>query len=232
MTNAAVGHRIASSSPGSTSAMQRAWMSAAEQRYQASSSRSCRNRAAYGATFAAGIAPTSISPPTRPPRCGSPLFHVKQKRGSTPMSRCCCNGRPRPIWSRPSTLPQLWTRHIADSLQLLTLAPDARTLARFRLRRRLSRRRAGLCDGRGRAVQSLWSSATPRRRRSCARRCGSPAAPGTVILADIGDNVDRFPRPYRLHHRARGGSATPAHRFRRTADASRSARPCFSRAKM
>jgi 16S rRNA (guanine527-N7)-methyltransferase len=26
----------------------------------------------------------------------------------------------------PSTLPQLWTRHIADSLQLLDLAPDAR----------------------------------------------------------------------------------------------------------
>lgn len=26
----------------------------------------------------------------------------------------------------PSTLPQLWTRHIADSLQLLRLAPEAR----------------------------------------------------------------------------------------------------------
>lgn len=26
----------------------------------------------------------------------------------------------------PSTLPQLWTRHVADSLQLLTLAPQAR----------------------------------------------------------------------------------------------------------
>ena len=25
----------------------------------------------------------------------------------------------------PSTLPQLWTRHIADSLQLLDLAPSA-----------------------------------------------------------------------------------------------------------
>ncbi len=29
----------------------------------------------------------------------------------------------------PSTLPTLWTRHIADSLQLLDLAPDARTFA-------------------------------------------------------------------------------------------------------
>jgi 16S rRNA (guanine527-N7)-methyltransferase len=27
----------------------------------------------------------------------------------------------------PSTIPKLWTRHIADSLQLLELAPDART---------------------------------------------------------------------------------------------------------
>src|SRR5213592_406039 len=27
----------------------------------------------------------------------------------------------------PSTVPQLWTRHIADSLQLLDLAPEART---------------------------------------------------------------------------------------------------------
>jgi 16S rRNA (guanine527-N7)-methyltransferase len=27
----------------------------------------------------------------------------------------------------PSTIPKLWTRHIADSLQLLDLAPDART---------------------------------------------------------------------------------------------------------
>src|SRR4030081_1328413 len=29
----------------------------------------------------------------------------------------------------PSTLPNLWTRHISDSLQLLTLAPSARTWA-------------------------------------------------------------------------------------------------------
>src|SRR3569833_3595184 len=29
----------------------------------------------------------------------------------------------------PSTLPALWTRHIADSLQLLDLVPDARTFA-------------------------------------------------------------------------------------------------------
>jgi 16S rRNA (guanine527-N7)-methyltransferase len=31
----------------------------------------------------------------------------------------------------PSTLPELWTRHIADSLQLLALAPQARVWADF-----------------------------------------------------------------------------------------------------
>lgn len=31
----------------------------------------------------------------------------------------------------PSTCPQLWTRHVADSLQLLPLAPDARTWVDF-----------------------------------------------------------------------------------------------------
>ena len=30
-----------------------------------------------------------------------------------------------------STLPQLWTRHVADSLQLLNLAPDARVWVDF-----------------------------------------------------------------------------------------------------
>ena len=31
----------------------------------------------------------------------------------------------------PSTIPTIWTRHIADSLQLLDLAPDAKTWAEF-----------------------------------------------------------------------------------------------------
>jgi 16S rRNA (guanine527-N7)-methyltransferase len=31
----------------------------------------------------------------------------------------------------PSTLPNLWTRHIADSLQLLTIAPSAKVWADF-----------------------------------------------------------------------------------------------------
>ncbi|MDO9062921.1 MAG: class I SAM-dependent methyltransferase, partial [Bradyrhizobium sp.] len=31
----------------------------------------------------------------------------------------------------PSTLPNLWTRHIADSLQLLTIAPSAKAWVDF-----------------------------------------------------------------------------------------------------
>ncbi len=41
------------------------------------------------------------TPPTRPPRWRSPLFHVKQRRGSIATSRSCASGRPRPISSRP-----------------------------------------------------------------------------------------------------------------------------------
>ena len=34
--------------------------------------------------------------------------------------------RARPICSRSAPIPELWTRHVADSLQLLDLAPEAR----------------------------------------------------------------------------------------------------------
>ena len=43
------------------------------------------------------------------------------------MSICFWSGRPKPIWLRRRPLPNLWTRHVADSLQLLTLAPSAKT---------------------------------------------------------------------------------------------------------
>jgi len=69
-----------------------------------------------------------------------------------------------------STLPQLWTRHIADSLQLLDLKPDAKiwidlgsgggfpgvVLA------------CALADTPG--GKSIWSNASPRRPLSCAKQ--------------------------------------------------------------
>ena len=92
----------------------------------------------------------------------------------------------------PSTLPHLWTRHIADSLQLAVACPIRQGLGGSRQRRWLPRCRARLRACRNRlALRSIWSSAMPRRLPSCARRSGSPAAPGAVHLADIGDNVDR-----------------------------------------
>ena len=47
----------------------------------------------------------------------------------------------------PSTIPHLWTRHIADSLQLLELAPGCADLDRSRIGRRLSRPRHRLRAG-------------------------------------------------------------------------------------
>ena len=57
---------------------------------------------------------------------GSPLFHVKHWRASTCSSRLLLTWNARHQSDRASTVPHLWTRHIADSLQLLDLAPNAR----------------------------------------------------------------------------------------------------------
>ena len=47
----------------------------------------------------------------------------------------------------PSTEPILWTRHIADSLQLLSLAPEAQAMGRSGFRGRISRTRDRLRAG-------------------------------------------------------------------------------------
>jgi 16S rRNA (guanine527-N7)-methyltransferase len=94
-----------------------------------------------------------------------------------------------------STLPSLWTRHIADSLQLLTLAPSA---ARW----------ADLGSGGGfpGVVLACALAETPGARVHLVERNAKKAAflrealrvtnsPGTVHLADIGDSVDRITGP-------------------------------------
>ncbi len=95
----------------------------------------------------------------------------------------------------PSTLPHLWTRHIADSLQLLTLAPDAKVwvdlgsgggfpgvvLA------------CALAERLGAHVHLIERNAKKAAfLREALRVTG---APGTVHLADIKDSVDRIGRP-------------------------------------
>jgi 16S rRNA (guanine527-N7)-methyltransferase len=95
----------------------------------------------------------------------------------------------------PSTLPNLWTRHISDSLQLLSLAPSAKVwvdlgsgggfpgvvLA------------CALAEARGAMVHLVERIAKKAAfLREAIRVTGSP---GTVHLADIGDTVERFARP-------------------------------------
>src|ERR1700739_3984815 len=91
----------------------------------------------------------------------------------------------------PSTLPNIWTRHISDSLQLLTLAPSAKAWADL-----------GSGGGFPGVVLACALAETPGTRVHLVERNAKKAAflrealrvtaaPGTIHLADIGDSVDR-----------------------------------------
>lgn len=93
----------------------------------------------------------------------------------------------------PSTLPLLWTRHIADSLQLLALAPDATIWADF-----------GSGGGFPGVVLACALADLPAARVHLVERNAKKAAflrealrvtggAGIVHLADIGDSVDKLP---------------------------------------
>jgi 16S rRNA (guanine527-N7)-methyltransferase len=95
----------------------------------------------------------------------------------------------------PSTLPQLWTRHIADSVQLLSIAPSAKVWA-------------DLGSGGGfpgvvlACVLAETSGATIHLVERNAKKAAFlrealrvTKAPGKVHLADIGDSVDRITGP-------------------------------------
>lgn len=95
----------------------------------------------------------------------------------------------------PSTLPTLWTRHVADSLQLLALAPAARTwvdlgsgggfpgvvLA------------CAMAEHEGAAVHLVERNAKKAAFLREALRVTNAA--GAIHLADIGDYVDSFSAP-------------------------------------
>jgi 16S rRNA (guanine527-N7)-methyltransferase len=94
-----------------------------------------------------------------------------------------------------STLPNLWTRHISDSLQLLTLAPNARTWVDF-----------GSGGGFPGVVLACAMAGAPGAMVHLVERNTKKAAflrealritgaAGTVHLADIGDSVDSFLGP-------------------------------------
>ncbi|MDA9502299.1 16S rRNA methyltransferase [Bradyrhizobium sp. CCBAU 11357] len=95
----------------------------------------------------------------------------------------------------PSTLPQLWTRHIADSLQLVDLAPAAKRWADL-----------GSGGGFPGIVLACAMTDTPGASVHLVERIAKKAAflreairvttsPGVVHLAEIGDNVDRITGP-------------------------------------
>ena len=95
----------------------------------------------------------------------------------------------------PSTLPQLWTRHISDSLQLLDLAPNARRWLDF-----------GSGGGFPGVVLACAMAEYPGAVVQLVERIAKKAAflrealrvtgaPGSVVLADIGDYVDSRSEP-------------------------------------
>jgi 16S rRNA (guanine527-N7)-methyltransferase len=95
----------------------------------------------------------------------------------------------------PSTLPNLWTRHIADSLQLLALAPDAQIWVDL-----------GSGGGFPGVVLACALAERPGAMVHLVERNTKKAAflrealrvtasPGAVHLADIGDSVDRIAGP-------------------------------------
>src|SRR5581483_436041 len=95
----------------------------------------------------------------------------------------------------PSTLPNLWTRHISDSLQLLSLAPTAKVWVDL-----------GSGGGFPGVVLACALAETPGAMVHLVERIAKKAAflreairvtgsPGTVHLDDIGDTVERFAGP-------------------------------------
>jgi 16S rRNA (guanine527-N7)-methyltransferase len=94
-----------------------------------------------------------------------------------------------------STLPNLWTRHISDSLQLLSIAPKAKTWIDL-----------GSGGGFPGVVLACALAETPGASVHLVERIAKKAAflreairvtgaPGAVHLADIGDTVERFAGP-------------------------------------
>ncbi|MCP1840515.1 16S rRNA (guanine527-N7)-methyltransferase [Bradyrhizobium sp. USDA 4524] len=95
----------------------------------------------------------------------------------------------------PSTLPTLWTRHVSDSLQLLSLMPTAKSWVDL-----------GSGGGFPGVVLACALAETPGASIHLVERIAKKAAflreairvtesPGAVHLADIGDTVDRIPGP-------------------------------------
>ncbi len=90
----------------------------------------------------------------------------------------------------PSTLPNLWTRHISDSLQLVALAPSAKTWADFGSGGGFPGvvLACAMAEVSGAMVHLVERNAKKAAFLREALRVTN--APGTVHTADIGDSVD------------------------------------------
>jgi 16S rRNA (guanine527-N7)-methyltransferase len=95
----------------------------------------------------------------------------------------------------PSTLPNLWTRHISDSLQLLPLAPTAKIWVDFGSGGGFPGvvLACALADAPGATVHLVERNAKKAAFLREALRVTD--SPGMVHLADIGDSVDRITGP-------------------------------------
>ena len=91
-----------------------------------------------------------------------------------------------------STIPNLWTRHIADSLQLLPLAPDAKCWIDLGSGAGFPGLviACALADRAG--PRSIWSRATAKKPRSCAKPSMRLKVPAVVHAVRIEDFVKNF----------------------------------------
>jgi 16S rRNA (guanine527-N7)-methyltransferase len=92
----------------------------------------------------------------------------------------------------PSTLPNLWTRHIADSLQLLALAPDARRWLDFGSGGGFPGVVLACAMAEIEGGQVYLVERNAKKAAFLREALRVTAAAGQVILADIGDTVDSF----------------------------------------
>lgn len=92
----------------------------------------------------------------------------------------------------PSTLPQIWTRHIADSLQLLTLAPDAKIWVDFGSGGGFPGvvLACALAETSGATIHLVERNA--KKAAFLREAIRVTASPGVVHLSDIGDIVEKW----------------------------------------
>ena len=137
----------------------------------------------------------------------SRLFHVKRKMRLSIFVALLLAWQRKINLVAASTLPQIWTRHVADSLQLLTAGAAGQGLGRLRIGRRISRpadrlragrdaRRQGPSGGKQRQEGRVFA-----RGRSQDRGAGAgPSDAGEKILRNPVQKPSKWSRRGRSRH--------------------------------